>query len=190
MSQKTNLKNKVAAGAVLVALSGFVPQISSNRAHAATATISMSGTFTSGIAMTKGTALQFGIIVATDTGGTAQVKAAGGTSASKAFFNGGTQKAGTIAFKAGASLKVDITVTGMKNTLTLGGATTTGTVNFPTAKLSGPFAIQTFTAAGTTATSVTLTAKSSDINVGGTVTWNAIQPLGTFSDNVKVVVAF
>jgi len=192
MSKKSNMKKRIAAGAALVALSGFVPQITNNRAQAATATIKASGTFSSGIKMTTGVNLQFGIFVATGTAGKATIKTGGGTAASKGFFNGGTQKAGTIKFLAGALKKVTMTVTGMKNTLALGtfGGTKTGTVNLPTINIGGPFlAAQVFKIA-TTSAAVTLTSTTADLNIGGVVTWGAIQPVGTFSQNVKVIVHF
>ena len=92
-NKKSNLKTRLTTGAMLVALSGFVPQITNNRALADSATINASGTFSSGIKMTAGANLQFGVMVATGASGKVTVGPGAATSASKAFFNGGTQKA-------------------------------------------------------------------------------------------------
>lgn len=191
MTDKRNLKSKIATGAVLVALSGFVPKVT-KPVHAATATITASGTFSSGIKLTAGNNLQFGVMVATDASGSMSISAGGATSTSKAFFNGGTQQAGSVKFAAGAINKVDITVTGQKNSLTLASfnAVKTGTVNLPSIFMTGPFGgTLTFTPGGTT-TTVTLTSVTSDLNIGGVVTWNATQPVGTFSQAIKVTVSY
>ena len=187
---KKNLKN-IAAGAILVALSGFVPKVS-RPAHAASATVKVSGTFSSGLKMTAGQPVLYGVIVPTDANGKVTIKATGGTAISKAFFNGGVQQAGSIKFSAGASKLVDITVAGLKNSLTLGsfGGAKTGTVNLPTAVISGPLkTAQTFKITATKQSN-TLNSTTKDLNIGSVVTWNAVQPIGTFSQTLTVTVSF
>lgn len=188
---KRNLTKNIAAGAMLVALSGFVPHVT-RTARAASASISVTGSFTSGLAMTAGTGLQFGKIVGTAVSGKVTIKTGGGVSTSKGFFNA-TPKAGSIAFSAGASKKVDITVTGMKTDLTLvatanGG--NTGTVTLTDVKVAGPFAVKTYTTADTTDTSVTLTDKTADLAIGGTIAWKDPIPLGAFSETITVTISF
>ena len=191
MSKNRVISKKVAAGAMLIALSGFVPKVT-KPAHAATATITASGTFSSGIKMTAGNNLQFGVIVATGPTGKVSINTAGATSTSKAFFNGGTQKQGSIAFQAGASKNIDITVTGMKNTLTLGtfGGAKTGTVNLPTVSVGGPYAAAEVFKVATTKNTATLTSTTADLQIGGVITWGATLPIGTFATPLTVTVTF
>ncbi len=191
-TKKRNLTQKVAAGAILVALSGFVPNVT-RQAHAATATISASGTFTGGITLTAGTNLQFGKMVATANSGKLTVQTGGGTAGSKGFFNTVGATNGTIKFNAGALKVVDITVAGVAKTLALASTANggkTGVVNLSTVKIGGPFAAaETFTTAGLKQ-SATLTSLTTDLNIGGTVTWGAVQPLGSFTQAVAVTVNY
>lgn len=191
MTKKKNLKRNIAAGAVLVALSGFVPKIS-KPANAATATIKASGSFTSGLNLTAGANLQFGKIVATGPSGSAKITTAGATAVSKAFFNGGVQKEGSFAFLAGALKVVDLTVVGMKNSLTLGSVAgvKTGVVNLESITLGGPLKTAQVFKVATTKQTNTLVSLTADINVGGVVTWGGIAPIGTFSQNVVLTVTF
>lgn len=190
---KRNLNKKIAAGAILVALSGFVPKVT-KPAHAVTATISASGTFSSGLKLTAGNDLNFGIIVATAGSGKMTVNPGGGTATSNAFFNNAAQQDGSILFEAGAAKTVDITVTGMANSLALSSfnSTTAGTVNLPTIKVQGPWNTTgtiTFKAATTTA-STTLTNTTGDLSIGGVVTWGAAAPVGSFSVPISVAIAY
>ena len=181
MDNKKNLGKKIAAGAMLVALSGFVPKVT---------TINATGSFTTGIKMTAGNDLQFGVIVPTGASGSVVVTTAGASTPNLAFNNGGIVQPGSIKFSAGASKVVDITVTGLKNSLTLGGATTAGTVNLPTVVIGGPLATaQTFKIATSKQTN-TLNSVTKDLQIGGTVTWNAVSPVGTFNTPIKVIVSF
>jgi hypothetical protein len=185
-------KTKLATGAVLVALSGFVPQITANRANAASATIAASGTFSSGIKMTAASNLRFGLMVPTSATGKMSITPGNGTGTTKGFFNGGTQAAGKISFSAGALKNVDITVTGMKNTLALGSfnGTKTGTVNLPSVFFAGPVAGSLTFKTTATKTNVALTSTKNAITLGGAVTWGATLPIGTFSQVISVTVAF
>jgi hypothetical protein len=191
MSNK-HIKTKLTTGAVLVALSGFVPQITANRANAASATIAASGTFSSGIKMTAASNLRFGLMVATSGTGKMSVTPGNGTNTLKGFYNGGTQAAGKISFSAGALKVVDITVTGMKNTLALGsfGGTKTGIVNLPSVFFAGPVAGTLTFKTATTKQTAALTSTKNDIAIGGAVTWGATLPVGTFSQTLSVTVAY
>jgi hypothetical protein len=187
------LLRKYALGAVLVSLSGFVPRIS-HTVRAASVTIKASGSFTSGVKLTVGPnpIIQLGSIVATAAIGTAGITPAGGTVAIGGFYNGGTQKRATIAFQAGASKVIDVTVTGLKNNITLGtiGGVATGTVNFGTIKITGPFAgTLTFTPAATKRTA-NLSNVIGVLGVGALLTWGPVQPIGTFSQTATIVITF
>lgn len=182
-TKKRNLTQKVAAGAILVALSGFVPNVS-RQAQAATATISASGTFTGGITMSAGTNLVFGKMVATAAAGKLSVTTGGGTAATNGFFNTLGATNGSFKFQAGALKAVDFTIAGVQKTLALASTANggkTGVVNLSTVKINGPFAAaETFTT-GALTNSATLTSTTADILVGGAVTWGATQPLGSFT---------
>lgn len=191
--RKQGVIGKYALGAVLVSLSGFVPKIS-HAPRAASATIKASGSFTSGVKLTVGPnpVIQLGSIVATAAIGSAGITPAGGTVAIGGFYNGGTQKRATIAFQAGASKVIDVTVTGLKNSITLGtiGGVATGTVNFGQIKITGPFAgTLTFTPAATKRTAG-LTNVVGVLGVGALLTWGPVQPIGTFSQTATIVVSF
>ena len=193
MSEKTNLKNKVAAGAALVVLSGFVPQITNNRALAATSTLTVSGSFTSGIKLSAGTNVQFATMIATNISGKATINPGGVAAISKGFFvAGGSQKDGSIKFAAGASAKVTFTVTGMKNTLALASVSGVkqGTVNLPTINITGPYAGTEVYKAATTTNTATLTSTTADLLVGAEITWGNPQPIGSFAQAIKLVVSF
>lgn len=189
---KRNLTQKVAAGAILVALSGFVPNVT-RQAQAATATINASGSFTGGLTMTAGTNLQFGKMVATQASGKLTVNTAGGTAVSKGFFNTLGATNGTIKFNAGALKAVDFTVAGPQNTLVLASTANggkTGVVNLDTVDIGGPIAAPLAFTTGSLKQSATLTSLTTDLAIGGTVTWGAIQPLGSFTQAVRVIANF
>lgn len=191
MDNKKILSKRIAAGMALVALSGFVPKIT-KPVHAATATISATGTFTSGIKLTAGNNLEFGVIVPTGANGSVAISTAGVTTVSKAFINGGAPTNGTMKFAAGASKVVDITVVGLKNTLTLGsfGGAKTGTVNLPTVTIGGPLTTAQVFKIATTKQTNTLNSTTADIAIGGIVTWNGVAPIGTFATPITVTIAF
>ncbi|MEM6781263.1 MAG: DUF4402 domain-containing protein [Pseudomonadota bacterium] len=186
---KRNLTQKVAAGAILVALSGFVPNVT-RQAQAATATITASGSFTGGLTMTAGTNLQFGKMVATNTGGKLTVNTAGGTVASKGFFNTLGATNGTIKFNAGALKAVDFTVAGPAKTLALASTANggkTGVVNLSEIVVAGPIATALTFTTGSLKQSATLTSLTTDLSIGGQVTWGAVQPLGSFTHADRVI---
>jgi hypothetical protein len=187
-SSKGTLNKKMTAGAVMVALSGFVPDAINNVALADTATINATGTFSDGISLTAGTNLQFNTIVATDTSGTARLLPSGvGTSVVKAVFVGISQVPGTFAFNGAVTQSVNVSlISGITSKVVL---PTQGDITIATLKFTGPFTA-TFTANKSTAAAIGAGNKALDINVGGQVIWSGATPLGAFSVPIKLSVAY
>lgn len=197
-NQKIHLSKKAAAGAALVALSGFVPQPMMQSAQAATATINMTGSFVTGIALAAGTNASFGVLAATDVNGTATLSTAGAVTPSKAVTAGGTPQAGSFAFTAVSTTpNIDITVAGLgavtlNPSAGLGGPA--GTVNINKVFLDniGTAAITLTDGGGGTAKTAgyDFTVKTGAIKVGGQLTWGATAPIGQFSEAITLTVAY
>ncbi|MCB1531883.1 MAG: DUF4402 domain-containing protein [Alphaproteobacteria bacterium] len=197
-NKKTILNKKVAAGAALVALSGFVPQPMMQSAQAASASISVTGSFVTGIQLAAGTNAQFGVLAATDVNGTATLSTAGAVTPSKAVTAGGAPQAGSFQFTAVSTVpNVDITVSGLGAVVlaaSAGGGGPTGTVklnkvfldNFATAAVT----ITDGGAGSGTATGVDINAATTSIKVGGQLTWGAVQPIGQFSEAIVLTIAY
>ncbi|MGB0720437.1 MAG: hypothetical protein ACPGRX_08185 [Bdellovibrionales bacterium] len=188
------LKRKIAGGAICIALSGFVPKIT-KPAQGATATITARGTFSSGLQVTPApgrTQAQFGKVVATAETGTFRMTPGGGSTMAGGFSNGGTALCAELAFNAGALRKMDISVVGLKASLTLGtlNGIATGIVDFTTVKAAGPFAGTLTFSPGSAKQTVSLTSVTQDIAVCGGITWHGGKPVGTFSHQVQVIVSF
>lgn len=187
MSTKKIKNTKLAAGATLIALSGFVPEAVMSPAHADTAAIAGSGTFSDGITFVAGTNLLFNTIVATGAAGTARVLPGGGTSAVSAVFVGVTQKAGTFAFNGAVSTSLNLT---LSSGVTSGVALATqGKITLNTVKITGPFTAP-VTFVGNSKQVGVINNKTADMNVGAQVTWAGGVPLGTFAFPIKVVVSY
>lgn len=198
MSKKVNLAKKLAAGSVLVALSGFVPQPLVPAAQAASATINAAGTFAGGIQMgTTTTNLLFGSMVATGDTGKLTVQPGGGTATSNGFFNGAVQ-AGTIAFKAAAgALPVNVTAAGFVAAQALSdkGEGTQGSITLAQVNLTGPFTASVVLKTATPAKVATLNLTTgvtvpTDINVGSVISWSGARPIGGFSIPLTVTVTY
>lgn len=188
---KRNIKTKIAAGAMMVALSGFVPKVT-RPVHAATATISASGTFSSGITLTAGNNLAFGKMVATAITGSFSVDVDNATTGD-AFTNGGTVAAGSVLAAFGAALAIDVTVTGFAKSIALTGAGATGSVSLSTIKLSGPFTATTPTLtfkAATTKVASSILGVTKDLSVGGQIKWDGTVPVGAFTQAIKIVMSY
>lgn len=198
--QKTVLNKKVAAGAALVALSGFVPQPLMQQAHAASAGINVSGSFITGVSLAPGVAADFGKLVGTAATGNVTLKTGGtivtpvvGAKQVGATSTNGTFKA-TIVNK---TAKMDVTVAGMgKVTLTptVNGAATQGTVTLSKVILGGPaltgaVTITNVAGTGKTQAQATVTAAST-INVGGRIEWTGAIPRGQFQQAITLTMAF
>lgn len=195
---KVSLSKKIAAGSVLVALSGVVPQPMGGSAQAASATINAVGTFAGGISMgTTVTNLLWGSIVASGDTGKLTVTPGGLTGTSNGFFNGGEQ-AGTIAFNAVAGgLPVNVSAAGFATGIALKdvGEGTQGSVTLGRFTLTGPFTASVVLKSATPAKVATLTGATAapataDINVGGVVTWNTTRPIGQFTVPVTITVTY
>lgn len=196
MSSKSLLKSRAAAGTLLVALSGFVPQPLINSAMADTLTVPLTGSFISGITLSAGTNIQMGSMVASQGSGKAVLSTAGANVVSKGAAIGGAA-AGTIKFKAVSTVpNVDITVSKMGSlTLgaTIGGHAATGTAKLTKLVLAGiGAAAANVTAAGTVGKSLNynINKTSGTIKVGATVTWGAVRPIGAFNQGLVFTIAY
>ncbi len=199
---KSTTRSKVVASAALVALSGFVPQPLMNTAHAASASISVSGSFITGIQLTAVQAMDFGSIAVTDTGGKATLNGVAGTvsATSKGVAIGGAAQ-GSFVFKAVSTVpNVDITVkvpqaNGLTLASTAGGAAATGSAKLINVVINGIGAAAT-TLALAPATSVTATGynintTSAALKLGGRVDWpSAVQTIGAFAAPLTLTIGF
>lgn len=191
MLKTKTLPEKIAIGAVLVGLSGFVPKVT-RVAKAATATISASGSFTGGIQVTAKTNVNFGQVVATAPSGSISITPGGATFVNGAFFNSPTISNGAVVFNAGAAKVMTVQVSGLQKTIPLGtvGGEKTGIVDFATVKVGGPFpGLLTLTTASPNDT-VLLTSTTQPVRVGAILSWGAVQPIGTFSQSVVITLTF
>ncbi len=195
---KSHMKSNAAMGAVLVALSGAVPVPFISTANAATAKISVTGSLVTGITLTAGVDAKFGKVAPTLPNGSAVLSTAGVVTPSNGVTAGGAPQNGTIAFTAvDTTPNVDITIAGMGSmalAATTGGAAATGTAKLSQVKLGaiGAAAAALSTGGGTTATSAgyAITTTSAVMKVGATVTWGAVQALGSFAEEITVTIAY
>lgn len=198
MSKIINSKTKMAAGAALIALSGFVPQPLISSADAATAKISVTGSLITGIQLAAGQNVKFGSVAATDINGNMAISTAGAVTPSKGVAVGGAPQAGSFAFTAVSTTpNVDITVAGL-GALTLaasaGGAGPTGTAKLNKIILDniGAAAITLTNGGGGTAKKAgyDITTKTGPIKVGAVVTWGATQPIGAFTQQITLTMVY
>jgi len=186
MSTKTNLKTKVAAGTVLVALSGFVPQPLMQKAEAATAAIVVNGSFISGVSLNAGNALDFGTLIATQTTGTAVVDVTAGTlvSSSNLVDVGAAQQAGSFNYTLAAtgSLRLSITTGIGAIAGPAPGTVNLNRVDLQSASVNGGNTFN-FAATGVTQVQSFTTTAASVLNVGGRIAWAGGRPIGAFAGN-------
>ncbi len=198
--RKSHVKTKAAAvaGAAVVALSGFVPQPLISSAHAASAKISVTGSFITGVKLGAGVNAQFGSNAATAPNGKATISTAGVLAVSKAAKVGGAPQAGSFAFTAVSTTpNVNFTVAGL-GPLTLaatgGGAGPVGTMKLKSIILGGVGAAATTltSGGGTTAKKAgyDITTKTGPIKVGAVLTWGGTQPLGAFTQQITLTAAY
>lgn len=182
----------VAASAIIITLSGFVPNLS-RPAKAATATISASGSFTGGVTLSAGTNLVFGKVVATNPGGLLDVSTGGFAGGAGGFFNTVGATNGSIKFNAGALKVINLSMVGPANTLALASTANggkTGVVNLERVTVGGPFTSKAqFNTVVSTLTR-TLTSTTADLNIGGRIGWGAVLPLGSFTQAITLTVSY
>ncbi len=196
--QKPILNKKAAAGVALVALSGFVPQPFMQQAEAASASISVTGSFITGVILAAGTSIKFGKLAATDINGSVTIDTAGALTPSKAVTAGGAPQAGSFAVTFVSTVpNIDITVTGLGLVALAasgGGAGPTGTVKLNNIVLDqlGAAAITLTDGGGGSATTTgfNITTATTNIKVGGQLTWGGTQPIGTFTEAIVLTIAF
>ncbi len=198
--KKSHIKKKAAAvaGAAVVALSGAVPQPLISSAHAATAKISVTGSFITGIKLAAGKNVQFGSNAASNISGKATISTAGAIALTKGVAVGGTPQAGSFAFTAVSLVPpVDLTVAGLGPvvlgaTVGLGGPV--GTMKLATVVLDniGAASVALASGGGTTAkkAAYVITSLTGPIKVGATVTWGAVQPQGAFTQQITLTAAY
>lgn len=201
-NQKNLISKKAAAGAALVALSGFVPQPMLQQAQAATATISVTGSFVTGVQLAAGADVQFGVLAATGANGSASIDTAGTLQAGSKVVNsvGGAPQAGSFAFTVvSLTPPVDFTLTGLGDVGALaasaGGNGPTGTVKLNKIIMDGIGAAPlTFSAGGGTSDKVVgyavTGAKTATLLVGGQLTWGATAPIGSFTVPIVLTAAY
>ena len=198
-NKKSHIKTKAAvASAAVVALSGFVPQPLISSAHAASAKISVTGSFITGIKLAAGKNAQFGSNAANDVNGKATISTAGVLAVSKAVKVGGAPQAGSFAFTAVDIVpNVDFTVAGLGALVlaaTGGGAGPAGTMKLKSVILGGVGAAATTltSGGGTTAKKAgyDITSLVGPLKVGAVVTWGATQPLGAFTQQITLTAAY
>lgn len=183
---------KIAGGAALVALSGIVPTPAPfvQDANAATTTISVSGTFISGITIDTATDVDLGTIIATGATGTAKVEAGDTLAGSNGTIIGGNSD-GKIKFNFKVNKQVDVKVSGFG---TLGPTVTDAT--FDKMYFSGVFTATVTGGTGTTTATaannaLTASGNAKIANVGAGVSWTGAFPTtGTFAKPVTITVTF
>lgn len=187
-----NLKTKVAAGAALVALSGFVPQPLMQQANAATATINATGSFISGVALAGGQALQFGTIVATQTTGNVQITVGGAAANTNNALMLGAPQQGLFTYTLAitGSLRLSITQGIGAVAGPAPGTVQLNRVTFSSANVNGGNTFQ-FAATGAIQThSFGDTGPANNLNMGGRIAWNGGRPIGAFTQTVGLFMAF
>lgn len=195
---KINNKKAAAAGAALVALSGFVPSPLVPSAHAAATTLTVTGSFITGIAFGGTTSVKFGKMVATGAAGAVKMNTAGALATVTNVKGVSGNQNGTI--------KLTAQITGVSFSLTAsnigtvvlaatgGGAGPQGTVKITKLLFGGAalVAAKTITAVGTagsTSAKANSAGISKTINVGAQLT-TAGQPIGAFTSAVAITAAF
>ncbi len=195
-------KKKVAAGAALVALSGFVPQPMMQQANAASASISVTGSFITGVQLVAGVSVKFGTFAATAGNGNVTLSTAGAiTTTVGAVQVNANSAAGSFSLKVvDTAVPLNVTVAGL-GAVTLiasaGGGGPTGTVTLNKvilggASLGGTFII-TDAGGGTGKTVIPatkVTGKTGAMAIGGQLTWGATQPIGQFTQAITLTMAF
>jgi hypothetical protein len=195
-------KKKMAAGAALVALSGFVPQPLMQQAHAAAATINVTGSFITGITLNAGRDAQFGVMAASDVNGTVTLSTAGAVTfaAGKGVTVGGAPQAGSFAFTAVSTVpNIDITVAGLGAVALAASANGLGPIG--TAKLSkivlggldSGAAQVTLTDGGSGTAKVAgydFDEATATIDVGAQLTWTTPPPIGSFTAPITLTISY
>lgn len=195
---KSKLNSKAVGAATLVALSGFVPQPFVNLAHAATATISVTGSFITGIKLAPGTTAKFGSNAASDINGKMNLSTAGAVTGVKGVHIGGGKQAGSFQFTAVSTVpNVDITVTGLGKLVlaaSAGGHAAQGTAKLNSVTFGKIGAVATTLVDGGAGSAkkaaYNITKKTTKMLVGAEVTWGAVLPIGSFATPIVVTIAF
>ncbi len=197
-SKKIIRSKKAAAGLALITLSGFVPQPYIQSVEAASASLSVTGSFITGVIVVVGGSVKIGQVVATDINGSLTINVLGVVNPSKALTAGGAPQEGSFAITfVDTGPNVDITVSNMGAVVlapSVGGVGPTGTVkinkvildNFATAPVS-----LTDGGGGTdTATNIDVTTATGTLNLGVQLTWGAVQPIGSFAHAIVMTISF
>lgn len=182
-------KTKVAAGAAIVALSGFVPTPVVQNAEAASTPINISGSFISGITIASKVDVSMGNIIASGATGKIQLKAGGATSGTNATIISGSAP-GKIKATYKAAQPVDVTVAGFgkigvpTNTATLTKMYFTGVFS---ATITGGTATPTASSLGRVLTG---TGTGKVVNIGAGISWTGGRPGGAFAKATTVTIVY
>ena len=199
MSTPTYLnKGKLAAGAAMVALSGFVPNPLMNEAQAQVSTnINVSGSFISGIAIGGTQSLNFGQVVATSTTGNIGLNSANIFNISNNALPVAGNQIGKITLTVAVkSAEFDITVTGFGTVggfaATTGAAGPSGTASLSAIYFGGTGLNRQFDfTSGSTSANFTATGAGATTNqFCGLVEFDTKRPGGSFTTNITVTAGF
>lgn len=196
-SEFVRKKRNLLAGPLLVSLSGFVPVPLWNSARAASASISLTGSFITGVKIAPGINVQIGQIAVTGVNGSIIISPAGVLTPSKAVTAGGAIQAGSFIFTAVGTVPVDVTAKGLGAlTLTpsIGGLGPVGTAKLNQVIIDGigaaPLVLTDNGAGSDTAQNYNITTKNGPIDIGLQLTWGAVQPIGAFTQQIVLTVSF
>lgn len=189
---------KLLAQSVFITLSGAVPAILNAPAQAASATISITGSFITGVQIAPGLNVQIGKIAVTAINGSIIISPAGVVNPSKAVTAGGAQQAGSFLFTAvNGTGPIDVTASGLGAVAllpTAGGAPAAGTAKINKIIIDGigaaPLNLTDTGGGQATAQNYGLTTANGPIDIGIQLTWGAVQPIGSFSEAIVLTVSF
>jgi hypothetical protein len=190
--------SKALASAVLVTLSNFVPVPPVRTVRAATASISVAGSWITGVKIAPGLNVKIGNIVATGPNGSVIISPGGVVGPSKGVTAGGAPQAGSFLFTAVNSAgPIDVTVKGM-GPLTLvatpGGGGPIGTAKIGKVIIGGigaaPLNVTDGGGGTGTAKNYALTTKNGPMEIGVQITWGAVQPIGSFTQQIVMIARF
>lgn len=188
----------------LVALSGFMPLPAVvQSARAGSTTLSVTGSFITGMTLTKKADMKFGKMVSTGANGAISLTTAGAYAGSSKAVGITGKAAGKYSYKAATTkAALVITIKGIgKLTLadTLGGAKTQGTAKLKKILLGKAFGgtahTCTVTGAGTSCKEAVTagadcTKKSTTVNMGGVIAWGTPQPIGLFGQSITIIQSY
>ncbi len=214
-SYKNTKTMRKAVGAVLaapvvvplVAITGYLPApLIMQSARAGSTTLSVTGQFITGFALSKKADMKWGKMVATDTGGKISLSTAGAHAGSAKGVGVAGEAQGVFSYKAvSTAAAFDITVKGIgKLTLgsTTGGAKAVGTAKLNTILFGKAFSgvaskTAKCVAGGGTTCKAAVTAgaqfavkSNAAAPIGGIISWTTPKPIGAFGQTLTLIIGY